>query len=261
MTQNFSQFTNFEQFFTILRRFQTPSLLWYSVPGERVELSGRVLDNWISKSANFLVDECEIESGTTVDVVMGAHWRSVVIALATLRVGATFSSELSGAETVFSFTPEDLKELDVEYPVIVDRGPLSPRFMGKLPAGIVDYCAEVRAHGDVYSGFELPVENNRAFTDISFEEALGAVKKKAALCDSLAEGFSAVQIQAPKTLSATYLIDLLAIMASGRGVVVLDPTLDWDDARVQRILSDERAISLSSWKLSSVPAASSPDRR
>ena len=33
-----------------------PRLTWYA-PAERVELSGHVLDNWVTKTANLLVEE------------------------------------------------------------------------------------------------------------------------------------------------------------------------------------------------------------
>ncbi len=33
-----------------------PRLTWYGADGERVELSARVLENWVAKTANLLVE-------------------------------------------------------------------------------------------------------------------------------------------------------------------------------------------------------------
>src|SRR6478735_7253781 len=38
-----------------------PRLTWYGPDAERVELSGRVLDNWVAKTSNLLQDELDAE--------------------------------------------------------------------------------------------------------------------------------------------------------------------------------------------------------
>lgn len=244
MSANTSSFKNLEQLFATVRNFQTPALLWYSAAGERIELSGRVLDNWVSKSANFLVDECDLESGSPVDVPMGVHWRSLVIALAALRVGATISFEVDSADVLFSFDSTVVEASDAEYPVIVDRGSLAPRFMGAVPAGALDFCAEVRVFGDVYSGFETPVPSRVAMGGLSYSALLEAVSTQIiALSEELGSA-SAVQFTAPAVLTADYLIQVLAAVAMGRGVVILDPTIQWDQAKVEQILAQERAVPL-----------------
>ncbi|MEO5983079.1 MAG: TIGR03089 family protein [Pedococcus sp.] len=57
--------------------------------GERIELSGKVLANWVSKAANALQEEFDITPGSTVRLDLPPHWRSVYWALATWSVGAT----------------------------------------------------------------------------------------------------------------------------------------------------------------------------
>lgn len=235
---------NLETFFTALRKSQTPALLWYSQSGERIELSGKVLDNWVSKTANYLVDECEVESGSTIDILMSTHWRSVVIALATLRCGARISWENSDAEILFSFSSRYIEESGAEYPVIVDRGPLSPRFMGTLPTGSLDYCAEVRAFGDEYSQLELPSPHHLALEQMKFDEVLDNMNQLSPRLDDEAEGFSAIHFEAPQQLDSSFVLKVLSVLATGRGIVVLDPAVDWGEPAVQRILSNERALKL-----------------
>src|SRR5688572_18938796 len=66
-----------------------PRLTWYGDDGERVELSGAVLENWVNKTTNLLVEEFDAEPGTRVVIDLPVHWRTVVWALAVWRVGAT----------------------------------------------------------------------------------------------------------------------------------------------------------------------------
>lgn len=69
-----------------------PRLTWYGPDSERIELSGRVLDNWVAKTANLLADELDAGPGTLVALDMPVHWRSLVWLLATWAVGATASA-------------------------------------------------------------------------------------------------------------------------------------------------------------------------
>ena len=68
-------------------RRPTPALVWRD-GSERVELSGRVLVNWVEKAAGLLVDELDVTSSDVVTVSPVPHWRLPVIALAALRAGA-----------------------------------------------------------------------------------------------------------------------------------------------------------------------------
>ena len=77
---------------TILDRLATidsaqPRLTWYGAEDERVELSGRVLANWVIKAANLLVEESDVEPGSRVSLDLPVHWRSLVWGLATLVAG------------------------------------------------------------------------------------------------------------------------------------------------------------------------------
>lgn len=68
-----------------------PRVTWYGTDGERVELSARVLENWVAKTANMLVEECDAGPGSVVTIDLPPHWRTVVWALATWSVGADLS--------------------------------------------------------------------------------------------------------------------------------------------------------------------------
>ncbi|WP_152192660.1 TIGR03089 family protein [Georgenia satyanarayanai] len=64
-----------------------PRLTWYGPADERVELSGRVLANWVTKATNLLVEEGEVEPGSRVLLDVPVHWRALVWALATWCAG------------------------------------------------------------------------------------------------------------------------------------------------------------------------------
>src|SRR5690625_2734237 len=64
-----------------------PRLTWYGPADERVELSGRVLANWVTKATSLLVEEGEVEPGTRVLLDIPVHWRALVWAMATWCAG------------------------------------------------------------------------------------------------------------------------------------------------------------------------------
>ena len=57
--------------------------------GERIELSAKVLANWVSKAGNLLQDDLDGAPATTLGLDLPAHWRAFYWALAAWSVGAT----------------------------------------------------------------------------------------------------------------------------------------------------------------------------
>ncbi|NTW38697.1 MAG: TIGR03089 family protein [Cellulomonadaceae bacterium] len=73
---------------TLLADPGRPRLTWYGDDGERVELSGHVLVNWVVKTTNLLTEELDAGPGTRVRIDLPPHWRTLVWATATWRAGA-----------------------------------------------------------------------------------------------------------------------------------------------------------------------------
>jgi uncharacterized protein (TIGR03089 family) len=131
-----------------------PRLTWYGPEPERIELSGAVLDNWVTKTANLLVEELDAGPGTRVVLDLPPHWRALVWALAAWRVGAC----------VVPVGPAQAPARDVPGDVVVTRdaaawsGPapvvavalpaLARRFDGDLPPGALDAASSVMTYGD-----------------------------------------------------------------------------------------------------------------
>jgi uncharacterized protein (TIGR03089 family) len=68
--------------------------------GERTELSFATLHNWVSKTANLLVDTFDMDLGSEVRVDMPLHWMVPVVAHATWAVGAGVRITPGGDMTV-----------------------------------------------------------------------------------------------------------------------------------------------------------------
>lgn len=127
-----------------------PRLTWYGPAGERIELSGHVLDNWVTKTTNLLVEEYDAGPGTRVALDLPPHWRGIVWALAVWRTGACVvtgtATTASAPDLVVTDRPGDAPAgVDV---VAVALGALARRFDGDLPAGAVDAASAVMTYAD-----------------------------------------------------------------------------------------------------------------
>ncbi|WP_416404344.1 TIGR03089 family protein [Arthrobacter sp. LFS091] len=134
----------------------SPRLTWYGPDSERVELSGRVLDNWVAKTSNLLQDELDAEPGMAVRLDLPAHWKSFVWALAAWQLGLEVVFDDSSADLLVTDKPDDGAGAGFDAVVAVPLAALAMRWPGELPAGVVDYAAEVRSHGDVFMAHNEP---------------------------------------------------------------------------------------------------------
>ncbi|KGM00860.1 TIGR03089 family protein [Cellulomonas cellasea] len=225
-----------------------PRLTWYGPDGERVELSGTVLDNWVTKTANLLVEELDAGPGTRVSLDLPPHWRTLVWALATWRVGACvelLGAGGSGADVVVTHRPGSTAGGP---PVVaVPLAALARRFDGDLPAGALDAAAAVMTYGDAL-GWTPPRDG-----------AAPAVAATAGVVDhdgllGWAAGSSGAPLGARTLLrlptsghdTAGFLRAALDVLAGEGSVVVVTAGADGsDDARVDRIVETERVTALS----------------
>lgn len=128
-----------------------PRLTWYGADGERVELSGAVLDNWVSKTVNLLVEEFDTGPGTIVRLDLPPHWRTVVWALAAWRAGATVDlaqDDGGAAPADVLVTDRPPAQDDGAAVVMVALPALARRWEGELPPGAIDAAAAVMTYGD-----------------------------------------------------------------------------------------------------------------
>ncbi|HEY7271408.1 MAG TPA: TIGR03089 family protein [Actinoplanes sp.] len=132
----------------------TPLMTFYDDgSGDRTELSGATLDNWVAKTANLLVDGAGLGSGDTVAVLLPPHWQTAAILLGAWAAGLVphLGDRPQSVDALFS-TP-DRADAAAAWPA-VDRYatgllPLAAP-LRDVPAGYTDYVVEVRAFGDQF---------------------------------------------------------------------------------------------------------------
>ncbi len=138
-----------------------PRLTWYGPEAERVELSGRVLDNWVAKTSNLLQDELDAVPGMRLRLDLPTHWKAVVWALSAWQLG--LETILDGGSADFLVTADPASAGEQNDAVIAVALPaLAMRWPGELPSGYLDYAAEVRSHGDVFMPHADPVPSGCA---------------------------------------------------------------------------------------------------
>jgi uncharacterized protein (TIGR03089 family) len=134
----------------------TPLLTFYDdASGDRTELSGATLDNWVSKTANLLLDGVGLAPGDTVAVLMPPHWQTAAVLLGVASAGLTADlGDGPGAVDALFTTPSGVAAGAGK--VTVDRYAtgLLPLAMPlrSLPDGYQDYVLEVRNYGDHFGG-------------------------------------------------------------------------------------------------------------
>lgn len=80
-----------------------PLLTWYDdATGERTELSGATLANWVAKTANLLVDELALGPGSTAGVLLPPHWQTAAVLLGCWSAGLTVAGEPADVDVLFA---------------------------------------------------------------------------------------------------------------------------------------------------------------
>jgi len=207
-----------------------PRITWYGADFERVELSGAVLDNWVSKTTNLLVEEFDAAPGVRVLVDLPPHWRTLVWTLAVWRTGATVV--LSGeADVVVTSRPTPGPAV-----VAVALPALARRFDGDLPRGAVDAASAVMTYADVV-GYLPP-------TDPSSPALPGVPYSDLAAWWSAGDG-TRVALDAGDDTGA-FLRRVVGALAGDGSVVAISSArraeLDANDGALGRLLETERAV-------------------
>lgn len=132
--------------------------------GERVELSARVLANWVSKAANALQDEWDLGPGSRVQLDLPSHWRTAYWALATWSVGGT---------VVLDGAPAGAADLLVTDSPVAAGAAHGPSVLVTLPAlartapvpvggDTMDEARELATYGDQFVALDEPAPDEAA---------------------------------------------------------------------------------------------------
>jgi uncharacterized protein (TIGR03089 family) len=145
--------TIWQAFAATVGRDRTAPLFTYydDGSGDRTELSGATLDNWVAKTANLLADGAGLATGDTVAVLLPPHWQTAAILLGAWTAG--LAADLDGPPHPVDalFTTPERAATAAAWPT-TDRyatslAPLAAP-LRNVPPGYVDYVVEIRAFGD-----------------------------------------------------------------------------------------------------------------
>lgn len=124
--------------------------------GERIELSARVLSNWVAKAANALQEEFDVEPGSVVLLAVPPHWRTAYWALATWAVGGCVSLDRDApAEVCVSDDPALIDQF-VERSgagaaaVLLTLAALARTSDVPVPDGVLDEAAQLATFPDQF---------------------------------------------------------------------------------------------------------------
>jgi uncharacterized protein (TIGR03089 family) len=133
-----------------------PLLTWYDdEAGDRTELSGATLDNWVAKTANLLVDSAALAPGDRAGVLLPPHWQTAAVLLGCWSAGVSVAWEPPRPVDVLFAAADRIDEV-AGWPAgeryALALAPLAAP-MRTVPAGFADYVVEVRGHGDHFTPY------------------------------------------------------------------------------------------------------------
>ncbi len=146
-----------------------PVVTWVDVPtGDRVELSGATLANWVAKTGGFLQDGLDVAAGNRVRLSLPTHWLAVTWALGCWAVGAVVEPDDARRGVVGALPNPDVEVFGEDRDprtagrgVVVGLGPFGGPARVQ-PGGAADAGAEVLGHPDELFVHEPPSPSSPA---------------------------------------------------------------------------------------------------
>jgi uncharacterized protein (TIGR03089 family) len=212
--------------------------------GERTELSGATMANWVAKTANMLIDGHGLEQGDLAVVRLPPHWQSAAVLLGCWAAGVAVNLEgTARAATMVAFVAAERLYQDgvlaADETFSLGLGPMAAPMHPGPPPGVLDYVVEVRPHGDAFHGPAVDPDSAAlvaADLDVPVSHAdLVALAAARAAETGLTPG-ARVLIEAEATPDP---VDWLLAPLAGGATVVLCRHLD--PARLDARLAAERA--------------------
>jgi len=226
MSSNHRQGTFVEELLAPRRALATPWLTWHSLSGERIELSGRVFDNWVAKSANLLSDLFDLDEDSTVVIDLAAHWKSLVLALAALHHGATLidaeHQDAADATLWITATPQDENIPASSEILAVNPAALALSFGSDLGPVAEDFNASVRSYGDQF--YPSPLSS----TTMALKTNVGTAMTLDELFGQSAEPRGTILVRAQQPV-LTLLPYVVSQWAAGDAVVLVEDGLEVTD--------------------------------
>lgn len=145
--------------------------------GSRIELSVATTVNWAAKTANWLVEECDVEPGDPVAVRLPAHWQTAGVLLGTWWCGGHVVADREGAGVAFVGPDETPGPERTTAAVALD--PLGRGLGDSTPDGTFDYLGEARVCGDEFLPLFPVPGDTPALLDATVEDVLARARDRA----------------------------------------------------------------------------------
>lgn len=149
-----SRSLSFEHLFDLLPNLYKPAVIWYGI-GERIELSGHVVNMWSSKVAALLDSEIGTPS-LTVHMALPPHWRSIVWAAGIWRAGNVLTLEGDQGAQLSLACHEANLDPEAEVSVLTPLASLALRWPGALPPLTLDGAADLMSYPDSFAPIACP---------------------------------------------------------------------------------------------------------
>lgn len=127
--------------------------------GSRIELSVATLANWAAKTANWLVEEFDVEPGDEVAVDLPAHWQTAGVLFGAWWCGAHVVGVADASTAAVAFVGPDADGSPARDTAVVALDPLGRGLSTPAADGTFDYLNEARACGDDFSPL-LPIDGD-----------------------------------------------------------------------------------------------------
>jgi uncharacterized protein (TIGR03089 family) len=133
---------------TVAARADQPLITFYDDgSGERAELSGATLANWVAKTANLLVDGLGLSPGQRAAVRLPPHWQTAAVLLGCWVAGLTVDLA-GGGRAAVAFVADGTEPPLADEVYALALAPFGMPFRGSPPTGTADFILEMRPYGD-----------------------------------------------------------------------------------------------------------------
>lgn len=145
--------------------------------GSRIELSVATMANWAAKTANWLVEECDVQPGDEVAVDLPAHWQTAGVLLGAWWCGAHVVHDRAGASV--AFVGPDAGTGPEHTTAVVALDPMGIGLATTPPDGAFDYLSEVRLSGDDFEPLVPIPDDTPALLGSTVQELRARARERA----------------------------------------------------------------------------------
>ena len=218
-----------------------PLVTYYDLgTGERTELSGVTVSNWVDKACHLLADEYGLDLGDAVllDVARThpGHWVTICLELACWSLGVTVAVDREGdddagvrlviAGPLYPTAAEHASDLGADL-LACSLHPLGLPFAERLPEGVADFSLEVRGQPDQYAAIPVPGD------EVAWRSAEATLSQVEL---AVSQESTQRRLLRPSTPWATARDGIVAALIGGGSVVVV---VGDDEAALERIRETE----------------------